>query len=388
MDSQTRTQRQPLKILHVASHNAIQAGGSVQMERLALGLKELGHDVTCAFNIKRTDPVPGLGTFARLQAAGIEICSFPMQHLARFPGMFSFRGFLARRRFDVVHAHRFRALNFVYQAARGLAIPAFVGDKKNSFDIPSGWARVYGSARVDAIVVNALAIKDLFARTGRVAAAKIEIIYNGVDLDRFHPQVDGRRIRAEFGLAAATPLVGMIANFASKKSHGIFFDAALLVLRQQPDAVFMLVGGGDYREHQERLAALGCGGRFIFTGFRTDVPEIIAALDISVISSKRGEGLTGSLVESMAMAKPVISTEVAGNMEFVQPHVTGLLVPPGAAAPLGEAMLHLLGNRDRAAAMGQAACAFVRDKVDNRRRSGLFADLYYNILERKGALPS
>jgi glycosyltransferase involved in cell wall biosynthesis len=382
----TRTERRLLKILHVASHNAIQAGGSIQMERLAIGLKELGHDVTCAFNIKRRDSSPGLGTFALLHKAGIPVCSFPMQHFLRFPGMLAFRRFLARQRFDVVHAHRFRALNFVYQATRGRTLPALIGDKKNSFEIPPGWARVYGSDRVDAIVVNARLIEELFARTGRVDAAKIELIYNGVDLDRFHPQVDGSVIRAEFGVGPDTPLVGMIANFASKKSHDIFFDAAIKVLQAQPDARFMLVGGGEYQEHQQRLTAQGHGNSFIFTGFRTDVPEIIAALDVSVISSKRGEGLTGSMVEAMAMAKPVISTEIAGNAEFVQQDITGLLVPPGSSAPLAEAMLQLLRNRDKASEMGRTAYAFVKDKVDNRARSRRFADLYYGILQRKGLL--
>ncbi|MEI6126539.1 MAG: glycosyltransferase, partial [Pseudomonadota bacterium] len=133
----------------MASHNVIQAGGAIQMMRLALGLKELGHEVVCAFNIRRSDTLPGLGTFEPLQKAGIPIFSFPMQKIWKYYGMFSFRQFLCEHRFDVVHAHRFRALHFVHTASLGMNMPALLGDKKNSFPIPKAWAKVYGSPRVD-----------------------------------------------------------------------------------------------------------------------------------------------------------------------------------------------------------------------------------------------
>lgn len=374
----------PLKILHVASHNTIRAGGSVQMMRLALGLKDLGHEVTCAFNIRADDPTPGQGTFAPLQQAGIPVYSFPMQKVRKYYGMLRFRKFLAAGRFDVVHAHRFRALRFVATAALGLPISAFVGDRKNSFPVPAAWARLYGSRRVDCIVVNAQVIRELLVATGKVPAGKIEIIYNGVDLDRFHPGVDGSAVRASFGIGRATPLIGMIANFAGKKSHAVFFDAAHDVLREMPEAKFMLVGGGDTTACRRLLADRGSSGSFIFTGFRTDIPEIIAGLDVSVISSGRGEGLTGSIVESMAMAKPVVSTAVAGNAEFVRDRETGMLVPPGDAGAMAQAMLYLLRNSGEAGRMGAQAFEFVRDKVDNRKRSQRFALLYREILQRKG----
>lgn len=370
----------PLKILHVASHDAIRAGGSIQMMRLAVGLRERGHTVVCVFN--KRDGAPD--TFRPLLDAGIPVYRFPMQKLKKYYGMLRFRQFVSKHNFDVVHAHRFRALRFVLAATRGMAIPALVGDRKNSFPVPRSWARLYGSNRVDAIVVNAALIKDLLIRTGRVQPDKIEIIYNGVDLDLFHPSVDGSAVRAELGIEKDTPLVGMIANFAGKKSHGVFFDAAREVLSELPQTRFLLVGGGDSEQWQRRLSDLGFADRFIFTGFRTDIPQIIASLNVSVISSSGGEGLTGSIVESMVMAKPVVSTAVAGNAEFVRHHETGLLVPPGNARALAAAILYLLRNPEEAARIGRQAAEFVRDRVDNRKRSERFETLYCSILRRKG----
>jgi glycosyltransferase involved in cell wall biosynthesis len=374
----------PLNILHVASHNVIQAGGAIQMMRLARGLKEGGHHVVCAFNIRRDDEIPGRGTFAPLQEDGIETLSFPMQRLQKYGGMLRLRKLLSARRFDVVHAHRFRALRFICSATLGMKLPALIGDRKNSYPIPRSWARVYGRDAVDRIIVNAEAIRDLLIQTGRVDARKIELVYNGVDLKSFHPQVDGTAIRRELGIAERVPVFGMIANFAAKKSHDVFFAAAMKVLEEAPEVIFLLVGGGDRGRYEALAKDRGHDKNFIFTGFRSDIPLVIAGLDFSLISSGKGEGLTGSLVESMAMAKPVISTDVGANAEFVRQKDTGLLVAPGSPGQLAEAMLYLLRNRAEALAMGQRAYTFAKDRVDNEQRTRRMEQIYYAILQEKG----
>lgn len=331
----------PLKILEVASHNVIQSGGAIQIMRLAQGLKIRGHEVVCAFNLKHSDTVPGLGTFAELHTSGIKTLSFPMQRLQKYAGMLRFRKLLAENYFDVVHAHWYRALWFVYWASAGIQIPALVGDRKNSYPVPPAWAKIYGKNKVDRIIVNGAVIKDLLIKTGRVDGRKIEIIYNGVPRNLFNPSVSGHHVRAEFGINDQMTVFGIVANFASKKSHDIFFEAAEAVLQELPDIRFLLVGGGNYTRYEKQVAEKGFSKNFIFTGFRTDIPEILASLDCSLISSGRGEGLTGSLVESMAMAKPVISTDVGANDEFIKDKETGLMVPPGNARALADAIISM-----------------------------------------------
>jgi glycosyltransferase involved in cell wall biosynthesis len=350
----------------------------------ARGLQARGHLVVCALNIRHDDEIPGRGTFAPLQNAGIETLSFPMQRLQKYGGMLRFRKLLSERRFDVVHAHRFRALRFVCTASLGMKIPALVGDRKNSYPIPPAWAKVYGRDAVDRIIVNAEIIRDLLLKTGRVAAHKIELVYNGVDLRLFHPGVDGTPIRRELGIDDDVPVFGMIANFAAKKSHDVFFAAAMKVLDEMPGVIFLLVGGGDRSSYEALAAKRGRNKNVIFTGFRPDIPQIIAGLDFSLISSGKGEGLTGSLVESMAMAKPVISTDVGANAEFVKNRDTGLLIAPGRADQLAGAMLYLLHNRAEAQAMGNRAYSFVKDKVDNEQRTRRMEQIYYAILKEKG----
>ena len=235
-----------LKILQVASHHLIRAGGSIQMARLARGLKKKGHEVWCVFNFKGTEAVPGLGSFEPLIKEGIPIHSFRMQRLPKYLHYLRFRRFVQEHCFDVIHAHRFRALQFVLHSTAGMKMPVLIGNKKNSFSLDHKMIKGYSSQRVDAIIVNARVIKDILVNEAGVKEDKIAIVYNGVDIDRFHPGVSGSGVRSEYGLNGDVPVVGMIANFTRKKSHHIFFEAALGVLEKRPEVKFLLVGHGDY----------------------------------------------------------------------------------------------------------------------------------------------
>ncbi len=371
----------PLKILQVASHDAIMAGGAVQMARLSLGLHRKGHQVTCVFNLKSRER--GGDTFEPLVREGIPIHRFRMQRLRKYPEYLRFRRFVQGAAFDIVHAHRVRALQFVLRSLAGMDAPPVVGDRKNSFPLDRRAVRCFTSRKVLKIVVNAGLIRDLLIGAG-VAAEKVEIIYNGIDVDRFHPAISGSGARREFDLGKEEPLIGIIANFARKKTHGVFFEAAREVVRKRPDAKFLVVGSGAYEEYERRLEGWGIRDNFVFTGFRKDIPEVVASLNVSVVSSTGGEGLTGSLVESMAMAKPVVSTAVAGNSEVLKHKETGFLVPPGDPLKLAQAMLFCLDHPEEAETMGQRGYHFIKDKVDNRVRVDRTEALYRGILEGTG----
>lgn len=372
-----------LKILQVASHHLIRAGGSVQMARLARGLKKRGHEVWCVFNFKGKEAVPGLGSFEPLIKEEILIYSFRMQRYHKYLHYLRFRKFVKEHCFDVIHAHRFRALQFVLRSTAAMKVPVLIGNKKNSFSLNREMIKGYSSRRLDRIIVNAKVIRDILISEAGVKEEKIAMVYNGVDMKRFYPGVSGNGIREEYGLERDVPVVGMIANFTRKKAHHIFFEAALGILKKRPEVKFLLVGQGDYEQYQSLVRERGVSDSFIFTGFRQDIPEIIASLTVSVISSSKGEGLTGSLVESMAMAKPVISTDVAGNAEVVIDNETGLLVPAGDMRKLEEAMLFSLMHPEKAKEIGHKGYEFIKDKVSNERRTARIEEIYYQILHQK-----
>jgi glycosyltransferase involved in cell wall biosynthesis len=130
----------------------------------------------------------------------------------------------------------------------------------------------------------------------------------------------------------------------------------------RPDVQFVVVGQ-DTREQapQDLIAALGIGDRLHLLGLRQDVPDVLAAFDVFVLSS-HDEGMSNAIMEAMSVGKPVVATDVGGGSEMVSRGVTGLLVPPKVVAPLAEAILQILNTPELGAQMGRHA----RRVVDER----------------------
>jgi glycosyltransferase involved in cell wall biosynthesis len=160
--------------------------------------------------------------------------------------------------------------------------------------------------------------------------ARIEVVPNGFELDRFHPDPPaGRRVRAEWGCADARPLIGLVGRLDPMKGHACFLKAAARFGRTCPEARFVCVGDGpaDYRRSlAERAAQLDLNGRLLWAGARTDMPAVYNALDIAVSSSGYGEGLSNMLGEAMACGVPCVATDVGDSALVVGD--TGVVVPP------------------------------------------------------------
>lgn len=366
-----------LRVLELAPHTSIDRGGAIQMLRLARELKLRGHQVVCAFRKRR-----------RVEAylepayeAGLEVVTFEMRGIS---GSLEFRKFLREHPVDIIHVHKDRALEFLFHATVGMDLPVVVMNWGNCYPLKSAEAARLNSRKVTKIIAVAEAVKRMLILTGKVDPNKIEVIYGGVNPEQFHPGISGQKVRAEFFNGdPSVPVVGLVANFNvktdKKKGHKVFFRAAAAVLREVPEARFLIVGKGD-RERLEKLCAeLGILDRVIFTGFRTDIAEVLAAMDVSVSSSTEGEGLTGALRESLAMAKPVVATNVGGNPELIINGQTGLIVPPGEPELLARAIVRLLRNRELAARLGQNGLELVRQKFLNSVRCDRIEQLYRDL---------
>jgi len=153
----------------------------------------------------------------------------------------------------------------------------------------------------------------------------------------------------------------MLARLDRQKGVEDFLDAAARVAHQVPDAHFLIIGdaasagrGGYRRELETRAAELGLSQRIVFTGFRMDVPRLLSQVAVSVLPSL-SEGLSNTLLESMAAGVPVVATRVGGNPEVVEHGGTGWLVPPRDPDALGLAIASILQSPDRAASFGARA---------------------------------
>jgi L-malate glycosyltransferase len=169
-----------------------------------------------------------------------------------------------------------------------------------------------------------------------------------------------------------------------------FLEAAAMVARRVPEARFLVVGDatkqvdGDYRKELERRAdRLGVGARIRFTGLRSDVPDILAEVAVSVLPSL-SEGLSNVLLESMAAGVPVVATTVGGNPEAVEDGVTGLLVPPRDPGALAQAICRFLDSPELASRFGQAGRERVLDRFSLERMVQETESLYLDLLSRAG----
>lgn len=273
-----------------------------------------------------------------------------------------FYRFLRQRRPDILNTHMFRATMVGAPIARLAGVPTVIA----TFHGREPWRRglIKGSYVVDRLVDRFVhrmiavceSSKRYLTRTKGLDPAKITVIHNGRDLDRYRPPAPDavRAIRTELGIADGEPLVGVVGRLDEQKGHTYLLDALPEVLRRHPRARLVLVGEGPLRAPLEQQAArLGVLPGIVFTGFRTDVPAVMGAMDVVVLPSLY-EGLPLVLIEALAMARPVVATAVDGSVDVVEDGVSGILVPPADPAALAKGLLQLLDDPALARRLGEA----------------------------------
>lgn len=214
-------------------------------------------------------------------------------------------------------------------------------------------------------------------------AHKIQVIYNGLSLDRLSQGVPKRLTKAELGLPDEAAVIGSVARLVPEKNHPLLFKAAALVLQSNPNTHFILLGDGPERANLENLRReLGLENNIHFLGYRSDVGALLRLMDISVLSSDN-EWLPYSLLEAMLTGLPVVATDVGAISELVTTGETGLLAPKGDAQALAQAMSALLHNRELARRLGQAGQRRVRERFSSQAMAGQFETLFEERLAAK-----
>ena len=189
---------------------------------------------------------------------------------------------------------------------------------------------------------------------------KVFMIPNGVDTQRFvYDPAARQRVREELGIPLDAPVVGIVAALRPEKDHELFMRAAHSLLLRLPQVQFLIVGDGPLRSTLEQLAQqLGLGSQIHFLGARSDVPELLSALDLFALTSQN-EASPVSILEAMACGRPVIAPRVGSIAETVIPGENGELFDQRTSAVISELWHQVLISPERRDAMGQAARASV-----------------------------
>jgi len=206
------------------------------------------------------------------------------------------------------------------------------------------------------------------------------VVWNCVPTDLYAmPQTPRELWRARNGFSTDDTLFVCVARFAPQKNHALLINAFARGPAADPKAHLVLVGQGALRaQSQERVNRLGLTGRVHFLGLRTDIPDVLGAADIFVLSSDY-EGNPLSVIEAMAAGLPVASTAAGGVPELLQNGKEGLIVQPGQAEQLAEAMVTLLKDPELRKTMGAAAAARAKEKFDVAAMVNAYEELYDEI---------
>jgi glycosyltransferase involved in cell wall biosynthesis len=234
-----------------------------------------------------------------------------------------------------------------------------------------------------AVVVVSDYLKQAIASLG-ISEGRIIRIYNGVDPERFAVPSRGH-LRAELGCADGAKLIGTVANLRESKGYEFLIQAARKVVDSIPEARFLAVGEPDSQIAAKATTLLketGLQDRFLFLGFREDVPEILQNLDLFVLPSV-SEGFSLATIEAMAAGRPVVVTRSGGPEEIVTHGTTGLLVPPRDSGALAASICELLCDPDRALALGRCARADVQRRFSLSQIVSEYETLYERCLNSR-----
>lgn len=362
------------------------------------------HVVNVGRAIDRTRFDLHLGCFRRwghfleeIESRHVPIWEYPIDSLhnaGTLRAQLRFARDLRRLRIRIVHAYNFYPNVFALPAARLARIPLVLASIRDT-----GVYQTTNQKRAQrlmcrlahCIVVNAEAVRQWLVEEG-FRRDNIVVIRNGVDLSRFEKRGDGPRLRRELGIPQGAPIVAVVTRLHELKGLDYFLQAAAAVAGRYPDVRFLIVGDryglkdrmvvreDAYQAELECLAAhLGIAHRVVFSGFRLDIPELLAEVAVSVLPSL-SEGLSNSLLESMAAGVPVVATRVGGSPEAVEDGVSGLLVPPRDAAALAEGMNALLGDAALARRLGEAARRRIADHFSLESMTRELERLYLRLL--------
>jgi glycosyltransferase involved in cell wall biosynthesis len=311
---------------------------------------------------------------AGMRAAGYTIETIPiarsMNPVLAMRSLAALVRLFRRERYEVLHAHTPVAALIARIAAHLTGIPLVVYTAHGFYfhDEMPRWKRALfvalerlGGRFTDLLFSQSREDADDAVREGIAPRERVVAIGNGVDVSRFDPAKVGvgDTARESLGIPADAFVIGMIGRHVKEKGIEELLAAAKVVAVKHPNAWFLLVGSRLPSDHSGDVdqafarARSALGERLVAPGLRSDIPELLAAMDLFCLPSWR-EGMPRTIIEAMMMAKPVVATDIRGAREEVVPEQTGLLVPTRSPAALTAAIERFVTDPAWGRALGRA----------------------------------
>ncbi|MFH1282276.1 MAG: glycosyltransferase [bacterium] len=371
-----------IKILHITGSSEW-AGGEVYLkyiiQKLNKNLFEL--DVVCPYYGELIEKLKEFGQHSTI---------VDMTKLFSVRSVIKLANYIKKNNIDIVQSHGARSNFYARLTKLFLVKSKIISTVHNSlYDYPVSKIkkRVYLAADkisyylADGIItVSKSLAEDLIDKSG-YSPYKVKNIYNGVDLSKFNPSLyENNKIRNEFGLGNE-PLIGLIGRMTPQKGHLYFLDAFAEVIKDFPDAKTLIVGDGEEKEKIiEKINELNLENNCILLGLREDIPEILSAIDVMVLSSI-SEGFPFILLEAMAMKKAIVATKVNGVVEMVKDNESALVVEPRMPEQLAEKIKILLKDENLRKNIGKNAHQVANKEFNLSKMIHDIEQYYLNLIK-------
>jgi len=347
-------------ILYLINTPDIKGGGEISLLNL---LKKINKKI---YNPIVACPSEGSMSLA-IRDMNIDVEIVSMRRLRYFNLYFLVTGVLKliriinAHKIDVIHANGSRCMIYGGIAGKIKRIPVIwhvrIVEKDNLLD------RIL-SKLADRIIVISNSVRDRFNWLKN--REKISVIYNGIDIDDFTRNINTDKIRKKLSITETEIVIGTVGQLIPMKGHKYFIEAAKIVLEKVKNIKFLIVGGSQEdnsyeMELKNMVKNYGLEDKIIFTGYRKDIKNIIALIDIFVFSAV-GEGFGRVLIEAMALQKPVVASNSGGIPEIVVDGETGILVPERDSLSIASAIIKLINEKGMRYKMGIAG----RKRVEER----------------------
>jgi glycosyltransferase involved in cell wall biosynthesis len=290
--------------------------------------------------------------------------------------------------YDVIHSHASKDLWFIVPALQILKsqIPLVFTKHVGSYIIKKDFLHTKIYNRVNLAIAISSVIKNNLIETTTLTEDKIKIIFNGVDLKKFKPDnADRNKIRNELNISENEILIGMTGRFSPGKGHEEFLVAANQLNRQFSDLKFVVVGEASHGEDEyansiKQLAVNYQLRNVYFLGFRSDIPDALAAMDIFVFPS-HAESFGIALIEAMAMFKPSVCSNSEGVLDIAVDNETSYLFKVKDGNDLTKKLEQLILNPEKRKTFGNNARKRVAELFNLEKVTDQIINVYSKLIE-------
>jgi glycosyltransferase involved in cell wall biosynthesis len=306
--------------------------------------------------------------------------------------IFQIRKLCKKYHIDILHTHSSKpgVVGRLGAAMAGVPVIVHTIHGFSFHDFMPSWKRAF-FINIERIMSFFTTTLLLYSRPNKLEAERLsigarkslELRYYGIDYSPFEKPIDRQHLRSTFGYRDSNFVVGFTGRLSEQKGLHILVSAFAEMHKEYPCVRLLLVGDGPLRESlQQQIQEHGIENVAVITGFRSDVPDLLRAMDLFVMTSF-WEGLSRSLAEAMYARLPIIATDVGGTSDAIRTNETGWLIPPGDAGAARDAMRDAIKNPHRAKQFGDAGFGWARENFDLLKMHTDMDILYSKLFEER-----